>query len=358
MCKSEFMTPDEPQKKDAVKKYREKLSLRFIDSYRFLQCALAKLAQHLPAEKLHITRKEWAHLSESDFQLLTQKGVYPYSYIDSREKLEETELPSKQDFYDNLNECGISNKKYKFAQKVWNTFNIRSMREYTQLYLKTDVLLLADIFENFRDNCIRLYEIDPAHYYTLPGYSWDCMLKHTQVNIELFTEIDMLLFVERGLRGGISQCSHRYSEANNKYMGNDFDASKPEKYLMYLDMNNMYGWAMTQPLPISDYSWLNVDSFKDLDKFQTYISNISDNSPYGYILEVDLEYPQHLHDLHNDYPFCAEHLKIGNSKETKLVCTLSEKLNYVVHYRMLKLAIKHGLKVKKIHKILRFKQIG
>lgn len=201
--------------------------------------------------------------------------------MDSWEKLEELELPSKKDFYDDLNDSKISDEDYKFAQKVWTTFNIGSMREYTQLYLKTDVLLLADIFENFRDNCIKLYELDPAHYYTLPGYSWDCMLKHTKVAIELLTDIDMLLFVERGLRGGISQCSNRYSEANNQYMGTDFDVSKPTKYLMYFDVNNLYGWAMTQPLPISNFTWISTDKYPNLENFHKTFLNMADNSEYG-----------------------------------------------------------------------------
>lgn len=355
MCKSNFIKTNKQQENNA-EKYREKLNLRFIDSFKFLQCSLAKLAKNLPADKLHITHKEWSCLSDSDFQLLTQKGIYPYSYVNSWDRLKETKLPSQKNFYDELNDCKITNEEYKFAQKVWKTFKIKSMRAYTELYLKTDVLLLADIFENFRDSCIKLYELDPAHYYTLPGYSWDCMLKYTKVEIELFTDIDKLLFVERGLRGGISQCSNRYSKANNQYMGTDFDVNKPVQYLMYFDVNNLYGWAMTQPLPISDYIWINIENFKDIEKFHKYVTSLSDTAPFGYLFEVDIEYPQNLHNLHNDYPFCCEHLKMGNSNETKLVCTLYDKQNYIIHYRMLKLAINHGLKVKKIHNIMRFKQ--
>lgn len=338
-------------KKD-TKKHRQCLNLRFIDSYRFLQSALAKLAQQLPSDKLHITRNEWSHLNDDDFHLLTQKGIYPYAFMDSWEKFEEHELPSQQLFYDDLNDKHISDTEYAFAQKVWKTFNIKSLREYTLLYLKTDVLLLADIFENFRVNSIKLYELDPAHYYTTPGYSWDCMLKYTKVNIELITDIDKLLFVERSMRGGISQCSNRYSEANNQYMDTDYDVSKPNKYLIYFDVNNLYGWAMAQSLPISDYKWITNHGFDTTQK----LLNIPDDAEYGYMLEVDLDYPQHLHDLHNDYPFCSEHLCMGNSTVEKLVLTLDNKRNYIVHYRMLKLVLTHGLELKKIHRVLQFKQ--
>lgn len=356
MKKSEIID-DEAEEVNENKSFRENLRLRFIDSYRFLRCSLAELAKNLLSDDLKITRKEWKHLNESEFKLLTQKGVYPYEYMDSWDKFAEMQLPSKKDFYDKLNDSKISDEQYEFAQKIWDTFKIGNMREYTHLYLKTDVLLLADIFENFRDNCIKMYEIDPAHYYTLPGYSWDCMLKHTQVQIELFTDIDKMLFVEKGVRGGISQCSKRHSVANNEYMDVDYDASKPTKYLMYFDVNNLYGWAMSQFLPISDYTWCSVEFFGNESKeIEANILKIPDNSEYGFMMEVDIEYPESLHDLHNDYPFCCEHLNVGDSTQKKLVLTLYDKQNYVIHYRMLKAAIKHGLRVKKIHKVLRFKQ--
>lgn len=275
--------------------------------------------------------------------------------MDSWEKLREQQLPSREQFYDDLNDRKISEKEYAFAQEVWNTFNIHSMQEYTQLYLKTDVLLLTDIFENFRDSSITLYELDPAHYYTLPGYSWDCMLKYTGVRIELLTNIDQLMFVERGLRGGITQCSKRNCVANNKYMESEYDPNKPSNYMLYLDVNNLYGWSMTQSLPLSKYEWVE-DDLSDTEKIKHQIMNTADDSDIGCLLEVDLEYPKELHDLHNDYPFCAEHMTIGDSKQSKLVLTIGAKKNYVIHYRMLKLALKHGLKLKKVHRILNFKQ--
>lgn len=201
------------------------------------------------------------------------------------------------------------------------------MQEYTELYLKTDVLLLADIFENFRDKCIQIYVLDPAHYYTLPGYSWDCMLYYTGVNIELLTDIDQLLFVEKCLRGGLSQCSGRYSKANNKYMKLDeYDEQKPSTYLLYFDVNNLYGWAMSQPLPISNYHWVEDIDLTNTKEVEKMILNTPDNSDYGYMLEVDLTYPKELHHLNNDYPFCAEHLCVSeDTKQKKLVLTLYDK---------------------------------
>jgi len=200
-------------------------------------------------------------------------------------------LPSRESFYSSLMGDIISESDYAHAVNVWQRFSIRTLGEYSDLYLKTDVLLLADIFENFRDSCVASYGLDPAYYYTVLGFTWDAMLKHTRVNFELLTDINMVMFVERGIHGGLSQCSNRYARANNKYMLS-YDPSKSSSYLMYFDVNNLYGWTMCQSLPFADIRWVD-----DTSNFN--VMDIALDSPTGYILEVDLEYP-HLHDV----PFC------------------------------------------------------
>lgn len=354
----------------------KKINIRFIDSYRFLPSSLQKLASYLPKERLIITKQEWKQLPPEKFSLLTEKGVYPYDYMDSIEKLDEQSLPPKSAFYNKLNDSHITEDEYLHAQRVWNTFDIKNMNEYTNIYLKTDVLLLADVFENFRNSSLNLYGLDPAHYYTTPGLSWDAMLKHTKVRLEVLTDIDMLLFVEKGikiewflcsntyiitklhfissffnfklgLRGGVSQCSQRYSKANNKYM-TDYDSNRSSSYLMYFDVNNLYGFAMTQSLPRSNFEWVT--------KGVTEILDTADDAEYGYLIEVDLDYPKELHDKHNDYPLCPEHMKPPNSKHTKLILNLYNKSNYVLHYRTLKFAIKSGMHLKKVGRILMFRQ--
>lgn len=201
----------------------EKMRVRFIDSYRFLPTSLKKLVSYLPEDKLMITKKEWSQLSPEKLSMLCTKGVYPYDYMDCENKMNDQNLPPKEAFFNQLNNQSISDEEYQFAQSVWKDFNIKNMLEYTNLYLKTDVLLLADVFENFRDTSLKLYGLDPAHYFTTAMLSWDAMLKHTKESIELLTDIDMLMFVERGVRGGICQCSQRYCKANNKYMGDDYE---------------------------------------------------------------------------------------------------------------------------------------
>jgi len=153
-------------------------------------------------------QREFSKLSTENFSLLTRKGIFPYEYIDCFEKLEDMCLPPRESFYSSLTGDTISKDNYAHAIKLWQRFSIRTLGEYSDLYLKTDLLLLADIFENFRDSCIASYELNPA-YYTLPGFTWDAMLKYTGINFELLTDIDMVIFVERDVRGGQSQCSGR-----------------------------------------------------------------------------------------------------------------------------------------------------
>ena len=163
-------------------------------------------------------------------ELIRQKGFYPYEYMDTEEKLNDTKLPPREAFYSRLSGKGISKADYKHALNVWNTFNMKTFKEYHELYNETDVLLLADVFESFRDNNLKIYGLDPAHYFTSPGLSWDACLKITGVELELLNDPDMLLMFEKCIRGGISMISNRYGEANNKYMGRDFNKKKPSKY--------------------------------------------------------------------------------------------------------------------------------
>ncbi|XP_071628719.1 uncharacterized protein [Temnothorax longispinosus] len=273
------------------------------------------------------------------------KNVY---FVDGFDKLLVTELPPREDFYSSLTGETASESDYEHARNVWRCFCVRNLGEYSDLYLKTDVLLLADIFENFCDTCIDTYRLDPAHYYILPGYTWDAMLKYTGVRFELLTDIDMVMFVERGIRGGLSQCSNRYARANNKYM-RLHDSSQPSTYLMYFDVNNLYGWAMCEPLPYADFQW--VDDAESLD-----VMSVKLDSAIGYILEFDFAYPHELHDAHADLPFCPTRDKPPGKRCDKLLATLRDKSRYVLHYRNLQQCVRYGLCVTKIHRALRFAQ--
>ncbi|KAJ8910264.1 hypothetical protein NQ315_005000 [Exocentrus adspersus] len=328
------------------------VQLRFIDSYRFMSSSLDKLSSYLEDEKKTIVR---AHCNtDKEFNLLTRKGVFPYDYIDSWERFTETCLPSKTNFYSQLYDQCITDQDYQHALDVWKTFNIKTLGEYSDLYLKNDVLLLADIFENFRRTCLLTYELDPLHFYTAPGLAFDAMLKTTGVQLELLTDIEKLMFIERGIRGGVSQCSNRYAKANNKYMKDEYDSNQESTYLMYFDINNLYGAAMSEYLPYGEFEFLEANEIENLD-----IMNIPDNAEVGYIFDCDLEYPTYLHQLHSDLPLAPQHMTPpipSRSKLKKLLLTLYPKNNYVVHYRNLKMYLKHGLRLKKINRVLRFKQ--
>ena len=338
--------------------------LTFIDSFQFMSSGLEKLVSNLPRKLFKYTSQVFEG-DESD--LMVKKGVYPYDYMDSFEKFKE-QLPSKEDFYSILNDKNIEDKDYQHAQNVWNTFNLKNMGEYHDLYLASDILLLADVFENFRKTCLKYYKLDPCHYFTSPGLSWDAMLKMTNIKLELMTDIDMFQFIEKGLRGGISYIANRYGKANNKYM-KEYDEKAPSKYIMYLDANNLYGWAMSQYLPTGGFRWMTE---KQINKIN--LTKYKEDSDKGIILEVDLEYPEELHDLHNDYPLAAEKIEVTHDMLSeycknisdkynistglvqKLIPTLSNKKNYVLHYRNLQLYLSLRLKINKIHRVLEFKQ--
>ncbi|XP_051159269.1 uncharacterized protein LOC127280359 [Leptopilina boulardi] len=324
------------------------VKLRFIDSFRFMAASLEKLASYLDEYKIVESVFASTVTDREKIKLLTRKGVFPYEYLDSRSKLDDTELPAKERFYSTLYDAGISDGEYEHAQKVWSEFNCQTFNDYVHLYMKTDVLLLADVFENFREQCLNAYRLDPAHYYTTPGLTWDAMLKYTGITLQLITDIDMMMFIESGIRGGISQCCNRYAKANNPYM-DQFDPTQDTQYIMYFDANNLYGWAMAQALPIGGFKWIaNPD--------ETFDFNVPDDSSVGYMLEVDLEYPESLHDSHKDLPFCAVNAKPPMSKQEKLLTTLLPKEKYVMHYRALKQALGNGLKLVKIHRVLQFNQ--
>ena len=339
--------------------------LTFIDSFQFMSSSLDKLVSNLPADALKYTNKRFR---KEKFKLMTRKGIYPYDYMDSFEKFNKTELPTKEEFYSTLNNEHITNEDYCHAQKVWNTFQLQTMGEYHNLYLKSDILLLADVFENFRKTCLQYYKLDPCHYFTSPGLSWDAMLKMTNIKLELMTDIDMFQFIEKGMCGGISYIANRYGKANNKYM-REYDEKAPSKYIMYLDANNLYGWAMSQYLPTGGFKWMTEKQINKID-----LAKYNENSEKGLILEVDLEYPKELHDLHNDYPLAAERVcvnkdmlseyckkiatkyNISTGLVHKLIPTLSNKEKYVLHYRNLQLYLDLGLEVNKVHRVLEFNQ--
>ena len=321
--------------------------LRFIDKAQFLLASLDKLVAANTPGVFQITAQHESNRERRE--LLMRKSVYPCEYMDTWDRF--TEHP------------------YTHAQKVWATFGCKTLGDYSDLYCRTDVLLLADVFETFRKMCLRQYDLDPAHYYmyTSPGLSWDALLKKTGVELELLTDYDQHLLIERGVRGGISMVSKRHAKANNPLV-DGYDPEKPSSHFLYLDANNHYGWAISQPLPTGAFRWE-----EDCEQLAKTIVDHPADDPEGFILEVDLQYPEDLHNAHNAYPLASERMVVqkkwmseyqhnllgvgvASTESEKLVPNLRNKDRYVLHYRNLQLYTSLGMRLTKVLRALRFDQ--
>ena len=299
-----------------------------------------------------------------------QKGVYPYDYINTWERLHEDTLPSRENFNSILRTEECSEEDYNRAKHVWDAIGCQSFLDYHNFYLKADVLQLADIFENFREICMKEYGLDPVYYVSAPSLTWDAMLKITKEKLQLVSDPEMFRMIDGGLRGGICMITKRYARANNPQLGEHYNPNLPKSYIVYLDANNLYGWAMSQALPSDGFMWLQPAEYENINWLQQ-----TDTQEYGYIVECDREYPAELHDLHNEYPLAPERMDISttmisetqveirkcytmnqNGTSTKLVPNLFNKTKYCCHYQNLKFYLEHGLKLTKVHRVLRFKQ--
>ena len=342
--------------------------LRFLDSIQFLPSSLDKLVSNLLLSGVDNFKAMHNHFDKKLVEPLLAKGIFPYSYISDFNKFKEEQLPPIECFYNDMTNEHLSENEYKRAQSIWNILNIKNLGEYHDLYVLCDTLLLADVFEAYRKLSLQEDNLDPLNFYSSPSLSWGACLKYTNVSLELLTDPDKYLLFERSLRGGISVISHRYFEANNQYLST-YNPNKEKSYIIYLDCNNLYGYAMSQPLPTDNFKFLTEQEIENFD-----IKSLTDESSVGAIFEVDLKYPKHLHDLHNDYPLAAESLDITNNMRSpytqnlgeklgvsskpckKLTPNLMDKTKYVVHYKTLQLYLELGLEIVKIHQILTFNQ--
>jgi hypothetical protein len=345
------------------------LRLVFIDSLAFMVGSLTSLVTQLPEAAIkrytsYITDKP--HLQ----QLLEDKGVFPYDHLDSATRLEETTLPSIDKFHDTLHNRDISARDYQRAKRVWAAFECKNLRDYLELYVKLDTVLLAAVVEAYRESTRKHFELDPLHYITAPSLCWDAMLKMTSVTLEMLPSVDMYLFFAKGIRGGICGTSTRYAKANNVYCKKKYDPSQPINYILSLDCNNLYGHSLSQWLPTGGFRWLSKEELQHFD-----VSKVPSNGDRGYFLEVDLHYPRELHHEHNEFPLAPEHGDVPRSEWSyhtrnladqlglkhqssgkKLMLTLRDKNRYIVHHETLKLYVRLGLRVTAIHRGVSFNQ--
>jgi len=395
--------------------------IRFTDSMQFL---LGSLDRNVEGLKKGLTLEQMKEAFEpvvthfglqnddEKFKLLMGKGIYPYEYMKKMDVMKETKLPPKEAFFSNLHNANITDEDYERAKKCFQAFGCETLEDYTMLYVKLDVLQLASCFEKLRRTALEpgSLELDPAHFITAPSMAWSGMLYHAchkqQLRIENMTELEMMFMTQKGIRGGITMVFNPRLETDEKSQGK------------YWDANNLYGWAMSQMLPLGVYRWekllpeaqpyedadgqeylLSLDNtHHDLEKASNYLAlmqeyelwhredmdsiaegimNLDPTGERGYVLEVDVEYPASLHNEHNDMPFFPEKKFCTPSPYTmeqmhrvyahygdgrippaakKLVLDLTPKTKYVVHYRMLQEALRHGLKLTKVHRVFSFKQ--
>ena len=366
--------------------------IRLIDTLGFLQTSLAKCVETFPRKEFKMLKQEFG---TENFDLLIRKGVFPYDWFTSIKNLDVyPKNLTKEDFYSALNDEHISDEDYAHFLNVCDKFNLETMRAYHDFYCKVDTIQLADIMEYQRERLMGTHYLDILHSYTLPGFSWKAALKYTEQELELIHDREMYDFVQEGKRGGISTIPHRYAKANNPYMGlirdklpveimnelrkrteeeqqfsveavrkyfpdfsadeiNDlktktangvvFNSEEATKYLVYLDANNLFGWAMSQPLPTGGFKWLSDEELKlPIEEFPSCF------------VKVDLEYSEDLHDHFAEFVPAPDNIIPEGSKVKKLAPNLLPKKEYVCHIRNLQLYKKLGVKVTRVHSALKF----
>ena len=280
--------------------------------------------------------------------------AYPYEHFKSFEDYEVSfDSLSRDSYYSKLTNGYPNDEEIERTNKIIDVFGVKNGRELTELYLKTDVILLADVFEKFIKVSVKEFGINPLYSVSLPGYTWQCGLKYTDVKLDTLQDKNMILLIENNIRGGISSV-----------MGNRYVKSDDHKKILYIDANNLYGYAMSQSLPYQD---LKFDPSTDIET----ILSTPDDSEIGYFVEVDLKYPDEIKDKTKNFLFCPENKFSPTDNFTdymnlnkpesyvkckKLICDWSDKQKYLVHYRLLKFYVKHGMEITKVHEVISFKQ--
>ena len=330
--------------------------ITFIDSYRFLSESLDKLVKNLDQDDFKILKKEFP----DKWQYLNKKLAYPYEYFNSIDDYKKpVDKLEKEDFFSKLKNEYPSEDEIKRTKEIIKLFDIKNGEELTRLYCKSDVILLADVFEKFVKVSTKEYKINPLYCVSLPGYTYQCALKYTDIKLQTLQDKDLILLIENNIRGGISSV-----------MGDRYVKSDENNKIIYADATNLYGHSMSQFLPYDEIEMWHGHP----DKYWRWLDiilNTPDDADIGYFLEVDLKYPDDIKQKTKYFPFCPENKKINPNKyndymnkikpenytkSKKLICDWTDKKNYLIHYRMLKFYVRHGMVVEKVHEIISFKQ--
>ena len=315
--------------------------------------------------------KDKDKIDETRLQIVTSgKAFFPYEFCDNFDKLYKTKkLPTKDHFYSGLHETNISESDYTCAEAAWNAFHCENLLEYTLVYNIIDVLLLAELFEQYRRSMFAFVGLDPSQFITGPSFSYQAMLKMTDVKLEQLTDKKMVDIVCENLRGGLSFVSSRYESANEQP-----DKFGERKRILYLDANNLYGAAQSMKLPVDNFVWLSKEEIESRN-WQEMSTTWTGEEEIGYFILCDLTYPSNLHFKHEQFPLAVEKRQItGNDlskdsiatlimsegrtsfKESKLTTTFYPRERYLTHYMCLKTYLRKGLELKKIREVISFRQ--
>ena len=330
--------------------------IRFIDSYRFLSDSLDKLVKILDEDDFKILKKEFP----DKWQYLNKKLAYPYEYFNNIDDYQKpVDNLKRENFFSKSKNDYPDDVEIERTKEIIEIFNIKDGEELTKLYCKSDVILLADVFEKFVKVSTKEYKINPLYCVNLPGYTYQCALKYTDIKLQTLQDKDLILLLDNNIRGGIS------SVMGDRYVKSDEDNS-----ILYIDATNLYGHSMSQMLPYDEIEMWH----RHPDKYWNWLDeilNTPDDSYIGYFLEVDLRYPDNIKEKTKNFPFCPENKKIdpnkyneymnsikpeNYTKSKKLICEWTDKKKYLIHYRMLKFYVRHGMVVEKTHEIISFKQ--
>ena len=330
--------------------------IRFIDSYRFFSESLDKLVEKLDEDDFKILKNEFP----DKWQNLSKKLAYPYHYFNSINDYQKpVDNLKKEDFFSKLKNKCPDDDEIERTKEIVKLFNIKDGEELTKLFCKSDVILLADVMEKFVKVSFEEYGINPLYCVSLPGFTYQCALKYTDIKLQTLQDKDLILLIENNIRGGISSV-----------MGDRYVKSDENNKITYMDATNLYGHSMSQFVPYDEIEMWHGHP----DKYWNWLDeilNTPDDSDIGYFVEVDLKYPDDIKQKTKYFPFCPENKKSdpnnyneymnsikpeNYTKSKKLICDWTDKKNYLVHYRMLKFYIRHGMIVEKIHEIISFKQ--
>ena len=289
------------------------------------------------------------------WNFLTKKLAYPYEYFNSIDDYQKpVENLENKNFFSKLKNKCPDDIEIDRTREIIKKFNIKDGKELTEIYCKRDVLLLDCVFAKFIEVSQNEFGKSPLYFVCFPGYNWACGLKYTNIKLQTLQDKDMILLLENGIRGGISAV-----------FGDRYVKSDDNKNIIYWDANNLYGFGMSQPLPYDDIK------FETENACLEEILNTPDDNDMGYFLEVDLEYLHNIRQKTKHFPFCPENKSISKNdfgpymksimpknyvSHKKLICDWTDKRNYLIHCRMLKFYVRHGMKIKKVHRVITFKQ--